>query len=69
VQPPLVEFGPYFSQQPVRQYVGHAEDILDISWSAGVSVDSTRVWLLCLDTYACAACNQAAAPDCCIAAP
>jgi hypothetical protein len=35
VQPPLVEFGPYFSQQPVRQYVGHTEDILDISWSAG----------------------------------
>jgi hypothetical protein len=35
VQPPLVKFGPYFSQQPVRQYVGHTEDILDISWSAG----------------------------------
>jgi hypothetical protein len=30
-----VEFGPYFSQQPVRQYVGHTEDILDMSWSAG----------------------------------
>lgn len=37
VQPAAVEFGSYFSQHPVRQYVGHTEDILDISWSAGTS--------------------------------
>ncbi|KAF6258796.1 WD40-repeat-containing domain protein [Scenedesmus sp. NREL 46B-D3] len=47
-----VEFGPYFSQHPVRQYVGHTEDILDISWSAGgfllsASLDkSVRLWHL-----------------------
>ncbi|WIA38459.1 hypothetical protein OEZ86_001782 [Tetradesmus obliquus] len=51
-QPPVVEFGPYFSQHPVRQYVGHAEDILDISWSAGgfllsASLDkNVRLWHL-----------------------
>jgi WD40 repeat protein len=53
--------GPYFLTQPVREYHGHTEDILDISWSAAgfllsASVDnSVRLWHLtqpdCLRTF------------------
>lgn len=49
-QPPAVEFGPYFSTQPVRVYTGHTEDILDVSWSAAgfiltASLDKcVRLW-------------------------
>ena len=57
VSPP----GPYFLTQPVREYHGHTEDILDVSWSAAgfllsASVDnSVRLWHLsqpdCLRTF------------------
>lgn len=49
-EPAAVDFGPYFSRQPVRVFLGHTEDILDISWSAGgfiltASLDkSVRLW-------------------------
>lgn len=51
--PPVVEFGPYYSRSPVRQYSGHSEDILDLSWSSSggfllsASLDkSVRLWAL-----------------------
>lgn len=51
--PPVVEFGPYYSRTPVRQYSGHSEDILDLSWSSSccfllsASLDkSVRLWAL-----------------------
>lgn len=61
-QPPVVEFGPYYSRTPVRQYHGHCEDILDVSWSTtggfllSASLDKTvRLWHLtqpdCLRTF------------------
>lgn len=49
-QPPIVEYGLYFSRQPVRVFTGHTEDILDVTWSAGgfiltASLDkSVRLW-------------------------
>jgi hypothetical protein len=52
-QPPVIEFGDYFSRTPVRQYQGHVEDILDVSWSPSggfllsASLDKTvRLWHL-----------------------
>jgi WD40 repeat protein len=62
VQPPVVEFGPYYSRTPVRQYHGHTEDILDLGWSSSgsfvlsASLDKTvRLWHLsqpdCLRTF------------------
>lgn len=51
--PPVVEFGAYYSRTPVRQYSGHSEDILDLSWSSSggfllsASLDkSVRLWAL-----------------------
>jgi WD40 repeat protein len=52
-QPPVIEFGAYYSRTPVRQYCGHGEDILDVSWSPSggfllsASLDkSVRLWHL-----------------------
>jgi hypothetical protein len=52
-QPPVIEWGPYFSRTPVRCYLGHTEDVLCLSWSpAGSfllsgSLDKTvRLWHL-----------------------
>jgi hypothetical protein len=52
-QPPAVEWGAYYSRSPVRQYHGHCEDILDVSWSGSggfllsASLDKTvRLWHL-----------------------
>jgi len=47
-----IEWGPYLSAAPVREYHGHTEDILDLSWSASgflltASMDqSVRLWHL-----------------------
>ncbi len=47
-----VEWGPYLSNAPVREYHGHTEDILDLSWSSSgflltASMDQTvRLWHL-----------------------
>jgi WD40 repeat protein len=56
-----VEWGPFLSRRPVREYHGHGGDILDLSWSASgfiltASMDCTvRLWHLtqpdCLKSF------------------